>query len=93
MADPCERRDSKWVERLVLSLMDANDRRYEQRFMAQERALDIERLNNQHWKAEADSWRKRADERERTFLSRGAGYVIAAVAVATLVLQAWRFIQ
>lgn len=76
-AEPCERRDTEWVEKL----MAAHDKRYEVRFEAQERALLVAAQNNEHWKAEADEWRKRADEREREFLPRGLGYLLAFINV------------
>lgn len=42
--------------------------------------------NNRHWKAEADGWRKRADEREQDFLPKNLGLIIAVLSIVAMLI-------
>lgn len=81
MAD--ERMDVAWLEKLI----SAHDARYKSIFEAQERALRVAEDNNKHWKAEADDWRRRADEREREFTPKLLFYVMWAASFGVSIVS------
>jgi len=57
------------------------DKRYEQRFQAQEQALNVAEAAAERWRLNANEWRAAMTDRERNFFSRGMGYVVGAVSV------------
>jgi len=83
------------------ALLAEHDKRYEQRFLAQEKAMEaafassekaiaVAETNSEKWRANANEWRKAMDDRERNFLSKGMGYIIGALAVVSGLLSIFR---
>ena len=70
------------LRREVLGLMDkdfhrhealrsSDEKRYQERYTAMERAVEVAEANNKMWKADADHWRGLVTERERDFVRQG----------------------
>ncbi len=78
-------------------LLDAADKRYDQRFNAQEKAVNsalaaaekavaVAETNAEKWRTNANEWRSAMNDRERNFLSKGMGYVVGALSAIALLL-------
>lgn len=78
--------------KLINEKADERDRRYDERFEAQETALAKAEQANMHWKQEAQDWRDRADERERNFMPKSMGAVLAALTIILLIIQLVRVV-
>lgn len=72
--------------KLLNEIAAERDRRYSERFLAQESALKLAQENANRWMAAANEWRQAMNDRERDFLPRNLGYVFAALAALSLVL-------
>lgn len=68
-------------------LMDERDRRYEQRFRESEKALDLANEHGEKWRTAANEWRQAMTDREREFLPRSIGYIVAAFSVVGLIVS------
>ena len=66
-------------------LMDERDRRYEQRFLESEKALELANKHSEQWRSSANEWRQAMTDREREFLPRNIGYIIAALTLVSLI--------
>lgn len=66
--------------------MGEQEKRYEQRFKAQERAVQVAETAAEKWRNQANEWRAAMLDRERTFFSKGMGYVVGALSVVALLL-------
>lgn len=75
-----------WTLEAFKELMDERDRRYEQRFNAQEEAVKVYKETSDKWQASANEWRGAMTDRERNFLSKSMGYVVGALSAIALVL-------
>jgi len=62
-------------------ISNERDRRYEQRFQAQEQAISVAEAAAERWRLNANEWRSAMTDRERNFFSRGMGYVVGAVSI------------
>lgn len=85
------------LKEFLLALIQEADRRYEQRFELQDKAVtaalaaakeavSIAADNADKWRANANEWRTAMDDRERQFLSKGMGYVVGALSTVSLIL-------
>lgn len=72
---------------LLGELAQERDRRYTERFESQERALNIAQKASDNWMANANEWRQAMNDRERDFLPRNVGYIFAALAAISVLLQ------
>jgi len=83
------------------ALLAEQDKRYEQRFLAQQEAMDaafassekaiaVAEANSEKWRANANEWRKAMDDRERNFLSKGMGYIIGALAIFSGIVSVFK---
>lgn len=79
------------------ALINEADKRYEQRFVAQEKAVGaalsaaekavtLAEANAEKWRTNANEWREAMNDRERNFLSRGMGYVVGGLSCIALLL-------
>ena len=74
--------------------MDERDKRYNERFSAQEKATAIYQQHADIWRESANEWRAAMGDREREFLSKSMGRVIALLsAIAILIAVAERFVK
>ena len=78
---PCERRDVAWLEKLFTRMIEEHEKRTEQRFSDFSRAIDLQETNASHWREQANEWRAAMDDRERNFLPKTMGYLLAGVSV------------
>jgi len=78
--------DEGWTVGTLLQLMNERDKRYEQRFASQEEAVRVYKETSDKWQAAANEWRGAMTDRERNFLSKGMGYVVAALSAIALIL-------
>lgn len=67
-------------------LMDERDRLYGERYLAQQKALELAQKSEENWRVSSNEYRDRLAERERNFLPRSMGYVTTLMAVVSLVL-------
>ena len=85
------------LKEYIEALISAADRRYEDRFSAQEKAVaaalssaekavDRAEVNAERWRANANEWRAAMTDRERQFLSKGMGYVVGALSIISLLI-------
>lgn len=58
-----------------------------ERFVAQEHAIKIAQDNDERWRLNANEWRAAMTDRERDFLPRNLGYVIALMSFIALIVQ------
>jgi hypothetical protein len=83
------------------AILAEKEKRYEQRFLAQEKSVEaafassetakeVAEANWAKWQANANEWRKAMDDRERNFLSKGMGYIIGALAIVSGLLSIFR---
>ena len=96
MSDEPERRCVATLRDLkaLRDVVDERDRRYEERFVAQERATAIYQEHADAWRENANEWRSAMGDREREFLSKSMGRVIALLsAIAILIAVAERFVK
>ena len=76
------------------ALIAEADKRYAERFEAQERALTTAEEHAQQWRNSANEWRSAMTDRERNFLSRGMGNVLMALSIlAALLAIAGHFLR
>lgn len=79
------------------ALINEADKRYEQRFVAQEKATAaalaaadkanaLSEANAEKWRTNANEWRQAMNDRERNFLSRGMGYIVGSLSIIALVI-------
>lgn len=79
------------------ALLEERDKRYEQRFIAQEKAVVaalasadkanmLAESNAEKWRTNANEWRSAMTDRERNFLSRGMGYIVGGLSIIALIL-------
>lgn len=66
--------------------MAEQEKRYEQRFDAQEQAVRVAETSAEKWRNQANEWRSAMLDRERTFFSKGMGHVVTILAVASLLI-------
>lgn len=59
----------------------ALDRRIDERFIALDKALKLASDHQEAWRHAANEWRQAMTDRERDFLPRNLGYVIAALSL------------
>jgi hypothetical protein len=65
-------------------LLAERDRRYQERFIAQEKAERIFMASLDAWKSHTNEWRGAMEDRERRFLSKAMGGVIGALTIAAI---------
>lgn len=76
----------KWSPSMILALMDERDKRYTERFDAQQKAIGVAEEQAEKWRANANEWRTAMNDRERNFLSKSMGYVLGALTALVLIL-------
>ena len=69
------------------ALLEETDKRYNQRFEAQEKAVSAAEANSEKWRNNANEWRESMLDRERQFFSKSMGYVVALLSVLALILS------
>lgn len=85
------------IREYVEALIGELDKRNEQRFAAQEQAVNtalaaaekavgVAEVNAEKWRMNANEWRAAMNDRERQFFTRGMGYVVGALSVASTLL-------
>lgn len=86
-----------WTPETLKALMDERDRRYAEvsaakelavrtAMEASEKAIRKEEENSEKWRVNANEWRAAMNDRERNFLSKSMGLVLATVSVVALLL-------
>jgi hypothetical protein len=64
----------KWSPELVLehllAIMSANDVRYSEKFISQEKAISIAEMNAEKWRSNANEWRAAMGDREVKFATQ-----------------------
>ena len=93
-----EREDKKnWTSGEVLyhlnALRESDHELYQQRFAAQERAIQVAEANAEKWRQNANEWRAAMTDRERNFLSRGMGLVAIALGIAATLLTIFSYVR
>jgi len=92
------------LKEYVEALIEAADRRYEDRFNAQEKAVnaalaaaekavETAEHNAEKWRANANEWRSAMTDRERQFLSKSMGLVVGALSAVSLGLVIFQHIK
>ncbi len=87
-----------WNVGTLLELMNERDKRYEQRFAAQESAIAAAQRTSEtaatvaketldEWKRSTNEWRQAMTDREREFLPRNLGYVFAALSAVAVIIS------
>lgn len=66
--------------------MEEQEKRYEQRFEAQEQAVKVYEASAEKWRDQANEWRQSMLDRERQFFSKGMGYVVGALSALALIV-------
>lgn len=66
------------------TLLAEQEKRYAQRFDAQEKAIAVAEANAEKWRANANEWRQAMTDRERNFLPRSLGHVIGVLSALSL---------
>lgn len=84
MSGETEQNVSAWTPDTLLELMNERDRRYGERFAAQEKAIAVAEMNAEKWRMNANEWREAMNDRERNFLSKNMGIVLAIVSTVAL---------
>jgi hypothetical protein len=85
------------LKEYVEAMIAAADRRYEDRFNAQEKAVNAAlaaaekavataETNAEKWRMNANEWRAAMNDRERQFLSKGMGLVVGALSTVSLII-------
>lgn len=77
---------SIWNVDSLMEFIKEQEKRYEQRFAAQEQAVKIAEASAEKWRNQANEWRSAMMDRERTFFSKGMGYVTGALSSISLLL-------
>lgn len=77
---------SIWNVDSLRELMEEQEKRYEQRFAAQEQAVKVAETSAEKWRNQANEWRAAMLDRERNFFSKGMGYVVAALGGISLII-------
>jgi len=80
--DELARLHAKMEEERFASQKELSD----QRFAAQEKAIEVAEANAEKWRMNANEWRAAMTDRERNFLSKGMGYVVGALSAVALIL-------
>lgn len=77
---------SIWNVDSLRELMKEQEKRYEDRFTAQEQAVKVAENSAEKWRDQANEWRASMLDRERAFFSKGMGYVVGALSILALLL-------
>ena len=80
---------SGWTVDTLRALMDERDKRYMERFIAQEKAIEVAQATAKDYRSAANEWREAMKDRESQFVRKGEnnwliGAVVALVAIASL---------
>jgi hypothetical protein len=93
-----ERRDVAWLEKMITRMIDDHDKKMEERFKGEQRAIEVYQENNMHWKALAEARDeqtreiiKKMNERERDFFPRLTGYIVTLFVMITFVMSLYSF--
>ena len=85
---------SIWNVDSLKVLMDERDRRYGEVQAAKEEAIRVHKDNADKWMSNANEWRGAMTDRERNFLPKSMGIVIAALSgVALLITLMEKFVK
>lgn len=87
-----------WTLETLKTLMDERDRRYGEVSTAKEKAVEValanaekavmvSERNAEKWRDNANEWREAMTDRERNFLPRSIGYIIAALTCISLFIS------
>ena len=87
--EPCNRTDLVSLREHIEALLAAQDERNRLLHDSSDRALRIAEANNERWRQNANEWRAAMDDRERTFLPRSLGIVIAVLSIVSLLIALW----
>lgn len=80
---------SGWTVDTLLALMNERDKRYEQNRIAVEKALELADVNTEKWRASANEWREAMNDRERKFVTKEIGVIVALLSMIGFALAVW----
>ena len=79
--------DTVSLKEYLEKLREADQKAVSAALAAAEKAVAVAERNAEKWRDNANEWRAAMQDRERNFLSRGMGYVVGVLAIATALFQ------
>lgn len=89
MPDPCTRNELVSLREHFERLLQEHEKRDDLQHESDEKARAVLERQAEHWRQNANEWRAAMDDRERNFLPRSLGYVLALVSIVSLVIGIW----